>query len=74
MKVKMKLVKRKILSKYEKNPEKRPCKTHNPLELLACKKTKNQGVKTVRNSEQITKNLLYIMLMNSFQQIFYQKF
>ena len=36
----------------------------HPLKLITCKNTKIQGIKTVRNSEQITKNLLYVMLMN----------
>ena len=36
----------------------------HPLKLITCKNTKIQGIKTIRNSEQITKNLLYVMLMN----------
>ena len=48
----------------------------HPLELFTCKNAKIQVVKTVRNSGEIIKNLLYVMLMNLefFSTIFYQKF
>ena len=42
---------------------------------LQVKIQKIQGVKNVRNSEQIIKNLLYVMLMNSaFFSAFFTRF
>ena len=36
----------------------------HPLKLLASKNTNIQEVKTIRDSEQIIKNLFYVMLIN----------
>ena len=59
----MKHVKQKILSKYEKK-QKQPSEKLHPQMLFTCKNTKIQGVKNIRNNEQIIKNLLYVMLIN----------
>ena len=74
---KMKAINIKKETCQTKDPVKRwkKIKLH-PLELFTCKDTQIQGVKTIRNSKQITKNLLYVILMNLefFSTIFYQKF
>lgn len=49
----------------------------HPPELFTYKNTKIQGVKTLRNNEQIIKNLFYAILMNLelfFGNFCYQKF
>ena len=62
---KMKAINIKKETCQTKDPVKRwkKIKLH-PLELFTCKDTQIQGVKTIRNSKQITKNLLYVILMN----------